>query len=215
MVYGGPELAIATGRRVREMHTTIRGVTAGGERYHALEPEAYAWVHATLADATVRASARFARPIPAGELDEFWREWRLMGRLLGVRDRDLPERWGDVAPYFDRMVAERLADNPTVHDVLDSLASPPPPRVRLLIEPVWRVARIPAARVVRLATVGLMPRAVRVKLGLDWTRAQELELRALGRVSRSSEPLLPRSVRTFGPSYLRWRAGAIAGTRFP
>src|SRR3954469_24863750 len=50
-IYGGPQLASHIGRRVRAMHKTIKGVRPDGERYHALEPTAYAWVHATLASA--------------------------------------------------------------------------------------------------------------------------------------------------------------------
>lgn len=211
MVYGGPELAAATGRRVRAMHKAIRGVRPDGQRYHALEPEAYAWVHATLADAIVRGNERFVRPLPPGELETFWAEWRRVGRLVGVRERDLPATWVEFGGYFDAMVADRLTDNPTVHDVLDALASPPPPELRFVTETLWRAARVPAARLVRVGTVGLMPPALRRKLGLDWTRGQELELRALGRLARGASPLLPRSVRAFGPSYLRWRHAAIAG----
>jgi uncharacterized protein (DUF2236 family) len=205
MVYGGAELAAETGSRVRRMHARINGMGADGRRYSALDSEAYAWVHATLADAIVRGNARFVRPIPREELETFWAEWRRLGALLEVDDGELPERWSDFAAYFDRMVAERLADNPTVHDVLDSLASPPPPDLPLLTDPVWKAARIPAARLVRAGTVGLMPPELRAKLGLGWSRAQEVELRALGRASRAAGPLLPAAVKTFGPSYLRWR----------
>ena len=37
----------------------------------------------------------------------------------------------------------------------------------------------------------------------------ELELNAIGRLSRSTTPVLPRSLRIVGPSYLRWRGDAI------
>ena len=63
MVYGGPELAWDTGRRVREMHKQIKGKLPNGEPYHSLEPEAYAWVHATLADSIVRSHERFVGPV--------------------------------------------------------------------------------------------------------------------------------------------------------
>src|SRR6188472_1886141 len=49
LVYGGPENAIGTGRAMRAMHQRIKGIAPDGRRYHALEPMAYAWVHATLA----------------------------------------------------------------------------------------------------------------------------------------------------------------------
>ena len=45
LVYGGPQAAGEAGRRLRALHRTIRGVEAGGRRYSALEPEAYAKKH--------------------------------------------------------------------------------------------------------------------------------------------------------------------------
>jgi uncharacterized protein (DUF2236 family) len=63
MVYGGPELAWETGRRVRQMHKHIKGELPNGEPYHSLEPEAYAWVHATLADSIIRSHMRFVGPV--------------------------------------------------------------------------------------------------------------------------------------------------------
>jgi hypothetical protein len=37
----------------------------------------------------------------------------------------------------------------------------------------------------------------------------ELEMNAIGRLSRSTTPVLPRSLRVVGPSYLRWRRAEI------
>ena len=62
----------------------------------------------------------------------------------------------------------------------------------------------------RLATIGLLPQPARNRLGLQWTRAMELELNAIGRLSRSTTPVLPHSLRIVGPRYLRWRRDEIA-----
>jgi uncharacterized protein (DUF2236 family) len=210
VVYGGPELAWQTGRRVREMHKQIRGTLPNGDGYHSLEPEPYAWVHATLADSIVRSHLRFIGPISHRDLETFWAEWRRVGRLLGVRDRDLPERWDEFPQYFGRMVRERLEPTRTVTDVLEALAKPPPPEVPGMSETLWGALRVPAARGARLGTVGLMPRALQAKLGLELSAAERLELRALGMASRQSGAVLPRLLREFGPSYLRWRRDAIA-----
>src|SRR5438105_7703098 len=43
LVYGGPQ-AVVAGRRLRDMHKRFRGLREDGQRYYALEPEAYAWV---------------------------------------------------------------------------------------------------------------------------------------------------------------------------
>lgn len=210
VVYGGPELAWNTGRRVREMHKQIKGTLPSGEPYHSLEPEAYAWVHATLADSIVRSHMRFVGQVDHSDLEIFWAEWKRVGRLLGVRDRDLPTRWGEFPAYFEHMISERLEPTVSVTDVLESLAAPPPPAVKGMSDGLWQALRIPAARGAKLGTVGLMPPALRSKLGLEWSDAQRLELRAVGAASRASGVALPSSLRNFGPSYLGWRADAIA-----
>ena len=209
MVYGEPEEAVRMGRWVREMHKRIKGVDRHGRRYHALEPEAYAWVHATLANAIVAGHARFGRPMSGAETEGFYAEWRGLGRLLGVRERDLPEDWVGFRAYFDRMVADRLECTDSVRDVLEALSRPTRPPVSALPDGAWRAARVPAARLGSLATVGLLPAVLRERFGLRWTRAQELELRALGAVSRSATPAMPASLRRMGPAWLARRREAI------
>src|SRR3954447_25753500 len=82
VIYGGPEAAARTGRKLRQMHKLIRGVDPDGRRYHALEPEAYAWVHATLAETIVRAHRRFGVPMSPSDIETFWREWLRVGAPL-------------------------------------------------------------------------------------------------------------------------------------
>ena len=61
-----------------------------------------------------------------------------------------------------------------------------------------------------LGTVGLLPGRLRERFGVRWSRAQELELCAVGALARSATPLIPRSLRDTGPGYLRWRREALA-----
>src|SRR6202162_292850 len=75
MVYGGPQAAGEMGRRIRRFHKQIFGTRPDGEPYHALEPEAYAWVHATLAEAIVGGHERFGRPFTDQQRQGFWAEW--------------------------------------------------------------------------------------------------------------------------------------------
>jgi uncharacterized protein (DUF2236 family) len=209
MTYGGPAAARDMGRRIHEMHKHIKGRKPNGERYFALEPEAFAWVHATLAMSIVVGSERFARAMTPAEVEAFYGEWRGIGRLIGVAEDSLPDRWSDFGAYFDRMVDERLEDNDVVHEVLETLAKPIPPPIPALRDRAWRVIRLPIARLGALATVGLLPPPLRERLGLRWTRSRELELRALAAASHAATPLMPRSLRCFGPAYLRWRHDAI------
>ena len=209
MVYGEPDEAVRMGRWVRNMHKRIKGVDSQGRRYHALDPEAYPWVHATLADAIVAGHARFGRPMSRAEVYDFYREWLDVGRLLGIRDRDLPPDWPGFRRYFDQMVSERLEYTDAVRDVLAALKEPKSPPNLPLPDGAWRAARLPAARLSALATIGMLPPVLRERFGLEWSRAQELELRALGAASRATTPLMPRSLRRMGPAWLERRHDAI------
>ena len=64
LVYGGSD-AVAMGRRLRAIHKGFRGTREDGKPYYALEPEAYAWVHATLLETYIAATpASAARCAP-------------------------------------------------------------------------------------------------------------------------------------------------------
>lgn len=208
-VYAGQD-AVEVTARLREMHKTIKGVNPDGTRYHALEPEAYAWVQATLVNAIVAVHERFVRPMREDDIERLYQEWRGLGRLLGVRDGDLPADWAGFRIYFDDMVRTRLERTETGEVVLRSLANPPrPPGLPAWTEPLWRAVRFPAKHVLMLSTVGMLPPVVRERFGLRWTGWQERQLRAISAVSRAVTPALPGFVRVTGPWYLRMRAKAL------
>jgi uncharacterized protein (DUF2236 family) len=207
-IYGGPELAGEIGRRVREMHRRFRGVRADGRRYSAFEPDAYAWVHATLAGSIVDGHRLFGTPFTEVEEVEFWEEWRRLGRLVGVRYGDLPEEWDEFRPYFDHTVEHVLENTEAVRDLLVSLSRPaPPPGVS---GGVWRVLGPALAGHGRLVTVGMLPPVLRERFGLRWTTAHEGAFRALGAASRASGPLLPGQLKQLGPWHLRERRDSLA-----
>ncbi len=207
-LYGGPEAAAEMCRRVREMHKRIKGTKPDGSRYHALEPEAYAWVHATLGEAIISGHRHFGRPLDQGEVTEFWIEWRGLGRLLGVRERDLPEDWDGFRVYFSEMLG-KLERTQAVVDVLDGLANPTPPPASAVVRGAARVAGVPAAHVSSLATIGQLTPETRDRLGLSWSGANQFQFRAIGRASRAMTPVMPKNLRHMGPAYLRWRREAI------
>ncbi len=214
LVYGGPERAAETGRRMRAMHTKIKGVDPQGRRYHALEPEAYAWVHATLAVSIVAAHQRFGRPLTGHQTQIFWSEWRGLGRLLGIRERDLPESWGGFQAYVEEIIDTRLERNDVVDLVLETLVAPAAPPIPGMGPRTWGTLRRPAVRAMQLATVGLLPVSAQRRLDLRLTAAQSRELALLGAVSRATTPVMPRAARTMGPAYLKWRHRQIVGGHF-
>lgn len=210
MVYGGSE-AVAVGRRLRQMHGPIRGVKPDGERYSALEPEAYAWVHATLFAAALASHERFIGPLSRNEADRLFGEFMSLGRLLGIREPELPGDLDEFHSYFDAMAAEQLEHTESVDDVLDTLRSPPGrPAEPAPLRRLWPVVRLPASRVVDLSTRGLLPAPLRERFGVGWSNGDERALRVVAKVSRAAGPLLPTWLKQIGPGWLRWREEAIA-----
>jgi uncharacterized protein (DUF2236 family) len=208
LIYGGEE-AIAMGRRLRALHKQFQGVREDGQRYYALDPDAYAWVHATLIEAYVSGHRWFGRPMRPDQRERFYREYRGLGRLVGVREHDLPADWAGFRDYFDAVVEAELTHTVSVDRVLRSVRHAAPPPVPLP-DPLWRTLRVPARKALWLGGIGLMPVSLRTRLGIEWRATDQAELRALGRASRALTPVLPRRVRITGPAQLRMRRRAIA-----
>jgi len=204
--------AEAEATRLRELHRRIRGVTPDGRRYHALEPEAYAWVHATIVETIVTAQAWCSRALRGERLDRYYAEMREVGRLLGVREHDLPESWEGFLDWYDGMIHARLENSDVVQEVVATLVRPARPPGLPVPERVWGVAQRPLGHLFRLGTVGLLPPVLRERLGLRWSAADDLEMRSLGAALRATDPLVPRRLRVLGPAYLaaQRRRGRIA-----
>jgi uncharacterized protein (DUF2236 family) len=207
--YGGAD-AVATGRRLRELHKRFTGVRADGEPYYALEREAYAWVHATLLEAYVSGHRHFGRPMTREQVERFYREYVGLGRLVGVREDDLPPDWTGFRAYFERMTEHELVANETVERVLRAVRNPAAPEVPFLPESLWRALRVPAGRAIYVGGAGLLSPGLRARLGIRWTSRDESQFRALGAASRALTPVLPKRLKLLGPTQLRFRQRAIA-----
>ena len=213
ITYGGREAAVA-GQRLRELHQSIKGTNPDGSSYHALEPEAYAWVHATLFAAGIAAHDRFIGPLTDAQVEQLYREYMPLGRLLGIREGDIPDTYPEFRGYFDAMVGDRLERNETVDRVVRSFTMPgPPPQLPAPVERLWGLLRIAPAQPLKVSSFGLLPPVLRQRFGLEWGPVVETELRAIGAASRALGPVMPARLRNMGPSYLRWRAEEI--TRGP
>jgi uncharacterized protein (DUF2236 family) len=208
LMYGGHD-AVAAGRRLRALHKGFQGTRPDGERYYALEPKAYAWVHATLLDVYVRGHEHFGRPMRPDQVERFYHEYRGLGRLVGVREGDLPDNWREFRTYFDATIETELEHTETVDRVLRAIRHAAPPPIPIP-DPLWRAIRMPARRGMYLGGVGLLSPLLRERFELTWSRGDEAQFRALGAATRSLTPVMPKALRIMGPAQLRWRRRAIA-----
>ncbi|WP_019546774.1 oxygenase MpaB family protein [Streptomyces sulphureus] len=214
-VYGGEEAA-AEGRRLRRMHARINGTDAHGRPYRALDPANYAWVHTT-GFPVYRHGMRYLgrRPYTAQEERRLYEEWLDVGRVLGLREQDMPQTVEEFWPVYLRTLDEVIEPTPVARELtaLDRTVPPPdrgPRLVRAVARACWPLLVRVFARLRRFLTVGLLPPEARRALGLEWSARDERRLRRLGRAVAYVVPLLPERLRYL--PYAR-RARAAARTR--
>lgn len=193
-VYGGAAGARVEAARLRALHRTFTG-SSDGRRYSALDPAAYAWVHATLVMVPVDVQRFFGRPLSPSELDEYYAQMCDIGRVLGVRERDLPPDWASFERYYDDMVAG-FATNPTIDQLFETIRTVQKP-VRWLPDSWWRLH----ARTQMFLLRATLPPGLRDRLGLQWTLRDQWRFTRFARVVRILATPIPAGLRT---AHMRW-----------
>lgn len=193
-VYGGPAGARFEAERLREFHRTFKGID-NGRRYSALDPKAYAWVHATLVKAPIDTQKFFGRPFSQAELDEYYAQMCDIGRLLGVREQDLPTDWAAFERYYDETVAG-FDKNQTIDTLLETFRTVAKP-VRWLPESWWRWYRHVQLFLIRAT----LPPDLKQRLGLEWSTRDQRRFDRFARVVRVLVNPIPAAART---ALMRW-----------
>jgi uncharacterized protein (DUF2236 family) len=210
LAYGDATTVDQLSADLRRRHAEIRGVDPEGQRYRALEPTAYAWVHATLGISIVKAHDAMGTTFTSAERSRFWEEWLLLGDVLQVRRSELPERWAGVDPYVQRMIDDVLVDNDVVQRVrrtADRVGGTPP--VHWVPQRAWNLASRPAGPMLRFLGTGLLPQELRERFGLRWTAKDQRRFDQWCRASKAAGHVLPRPVRQAAPLVARLRRGEV------
>jgi uncharacterized protein (DUF2236 family) len=211
IVFGGP-LSLEAAQRLRRGHAQMSGTAADGTTYSAIDPAAFAWVHATLFETTYRVGAAFIRPLSASDGRQLYAEFAQLGRLYGVDPTELPEDLSDFWGYYDNMVGTVLRTNPVTDQIRAMVADPaPPPGWRG--GALWPLTSFGATKVLNLATAGTLTPSAREVLGLTWTKVDAVAYAAATRGTRTLGYLTPRPWR-FGPAARQaYQETRRAGTR--
>lgn len=179
---------------VRKMHARARGVLpheAGrfpaGTPWAADDPELLLWIVACLADSATLVYDRYVQGLSAADRDAYWEDYKVIARLFGLREEDLPGDWAAFRDYMDGMLASGdLLVTDTAREVgIDIVMRPPLPlKARPILE------------LVNFITVGLLPGDIRKQYGFSWDPARALAVRGGAEyVKRVLVPLLPESLR--------------------
>jgi uncharacterized protein (DUF2236 family) len=192
--FGSREEAERLTRRVRSMHSKVRGTLdepsgpfPAGTPYAADDPELLLWVLATLVDSALVVYSKYVRPLTRAERATYWREYKEVGHLFGLRDADMPETLADFESYMNEMVhGDRLYVTPQARDLSIDIVLRPP-------APLWARGLVEA---VNQTTIGLLPRPIRRQYGFSWDPARAVVLHGGAEyLRRVVVPLLPQKLR--------------------
>jgi uncharacterized protein (DUF2236 family) len=184
--------------RVRAVHRRVRGrlrepagVFPAGTAWAADDPQLLLWVIATLVDSAAIVYERYVGGLRSAQREALWSDYRVVGRLFGLRDADMPSGWAELRGYLREMLdGDVLHVTPRAREV----------SVRVVLHPPVPLATRPLLELVNFITVGLLPGSLRRQYGLRWDPLRGLALRGGAECARRVlMPVLPRGVRHVKP----------------
>jgi uncharacterized protein (DUF2236 family) len=171
-------------KRVRALH----------RRYGVDKPDLLMWVLFTLVDSALVVYQRYVRTLSREEQAAYWDDYKVVGRLFGLRKADMPLTLSDFDAYRDRMLE---GDELHVTDWARKRA-----RQIVLEPPVPWVAR-PLLETVNFVTIALLPDRIRDEYGFGVVPPafvrRALVAGGAEYVKRAVIPVLPEKLR-YGPA---------------
>ncbi len=153
--------------RLNRLHARINGTDPDGRPFDAMDPEARAWVVATLFESTVTMCRLGGRSLDGPSLERLYAEFQAFLALMEGEEVRLPATLREFWPYFDTMIEERLENTEAVRVILYRLfAQVPAPPVLRDHPAMWAAGRTLAGPVATAITVASLPEPIRGRLGL-------------------------------------------------
>jgi uncharacterized protein (DUF2236 family) len=152
-------------RRVRAMHRRVNGTlgtAAGpypaGTPYRADDPELLMWVLFTLVDSGLVVYRNYVGRLSRAEEAAYWDDYKVVGRLFGLRVRDMPRTIADLDDYREEMLGgDRLHVTQWARERARSIVLQPP--VPLYLQPL--------VETVNFVTIALLPDRIRDEYGFS------------------------------------------------
>ncbi|MFD7136517.1 oxygenase MpaB family protein [Streptomyces sp. NPDC059894] len=153
--------------RLNRLHARLNGVDDQDRPYDALDPEARAWVVATLFESTVTMCRLSGQPLEQATMERLYTEFRAFHAALGDEAGRLPPTVREFWPYYDRVVEEELENTEALRIILYRLFDhlPAPPLLGNL-PTLWAAGRALAGPVIGAITVASLPEPFRRRAGL-------------------------------------------------
>ena len=181
-------------RHVRAMHRRVQGKIRNqtgsfpaGTPYRADQPDLLMWVLFTLVDSGLVVYRMYVGGLDEDERAAYWDDYKVVGRLFGLRLRDMPDTLADLDDYRREMLE---GDRLVVTDWARTRAR------EIVFEPPLPLAARPLLEMANFITVGLLPERIRDLYRFSWDPARGLALGAGQQYTRRLlVPFLPSFVR--------------------
>ncbi len=180
--------------RVREVHTRINGVLeepAGkypaGTPYAADDPQFLLWTLAALVDSADRLYRLYVDELTRDERDALWGDYRVVGKLFGLKENEMPATIEGFDAYINEMVeGDQLWVTDSARDESLAIVLHPP-------APIYMRGLVEA---VNFIIIGSLPAKIRRGYGLSWDPLREsVRIGGAAYTKRVLLPLLPQMVR--------------------
>lgn len=144
------------------------------------------------------------KPFTASEEAQLLQEWVQQGRVLGIRDQDMPHSVPAFWEYFNNMVENRLENTDTARYLLDVSLSrvKKPPQLSLMPDWLWKRLYRQLGKGAKLTTYATLPPGLRKKYHVHWTGRLARRFERKRRTIRNLAKLVPPKVRYLPPAYL-------------
>jgi uncharacterized protein (DUF2236 family) len=196
---------------VRALHRQVSGELAedagpfpAGTPYRADDPALLLWILAALAESAMLVYGRYVRSLSRDELNSLWRDYRVVGRRFGLRERDMPRDIDAFEAYMAGMYASgELFVTPAARELaIEVVLNPPVPlRAKPLVELVNQI------------TIGWLPADIRRQYGFSWDPLRAVALR--GGAEYVKRVALPAAGRVGLGTRLRGRSPPRSGRSSP
>ena len=184
-------------KRVRAMHRRVSGTIKhdvgpfpAGTPYRADDPELLMWVLFTLVDSGIVVYRKYVGSLDEEEEAAYWDDYKIVGRLFGLRRGDMPDTLADLDDYRREMLeGGRLV----VTDWARTRAR------EIVFEPPLPLAARPLLETVNFITIALLPDRIRREYGFfplpPAAVRKALVAGGAEYVKRGVIPLLPEKLR--------------------
>lgn len=192
--FGTREAADRATRRVRSMHTRVKGETTqaagrwpAGTPYAADDPALLLWILATLADGGAYVYERWVGHLDHIDRERLWQDYIVVGRLFGLADQDMPASWLEFRDYWNTMLTDGSLH---VTDEARELA------ISIVMQPPVPLVARPLVELVNQITIGGLPPTIRAQYGFGWDPVRGAGLTVAAEATkRLVHPLLPSPLR--------------------